>query len=483
MASLPQYKTDSVSTSNFDLSHRFRSSLTDGVVVPVLVHHMLPGEKIKLGIASSLKTLQTLSPVLGSCAVQFEIYFSRLSDYVNTMAENEIGFSDADLPLPSIGFHPAYLTQANRDEGSGSGVITGSNIPVVVTNEFGNIQYRDTYRSQNGDESVGLAVISPSSLWSFIDYGSGYLYSCNDGYVAENDFSINLMFGALPFLQYIDIIRNYFANPQEDRIPCFGIGHMLTSAAAGGWSSNGKDGRPTSYVTLSELDRFFRIVRSNYDNGEYDVIKAWNVATGIGYDEGFGFSAEELCDHFSGLFCATHFADMFNGRLNSTKVDEFVKQAKVQVTDGSFTIDTLRFANKLSRVLNLSLFSGGRFDDWQRSLWSVKPNSHLRIPQFIGSFTQDISFDEIVSTSGDATGESKSGEGLGAVAGRIDDYQRSAYHYFESDTYGCLMVVATIIPRIGYSNNISRHALKTNLNDWYLPQYDRLGLQPDVFFS
>lgn len=493
MALLPQFRTNKASTSNFNYSHRLRTTMPAGVKIPVLTAYGVPGQRFELDLTASIKTLQTLAPVMGSFAVQFDIVWSNLSNYMPSMRNNEIngGWVSNDLELPCLNLAAKYSSQAQRLNSlnpltgnpiwlreyhqTSEGVMNVTYIPIGEQDAIATPQYP----VENGESYVyELATVSPSSLWAYLDYGSGMFY-CGTEEGADSDPDKLLGLG---FLTYWDYIRNYVANPQEDAIPCYGIGSDLVNS----YSDNRRmqTARPNSKVTLTALDSFFRAfsARDDRSNNDNDVLWYWRkyvAGSGSNTDEQT-FSADELYDHFSGLAVGTYFPDYFTGRLNSTRVDDYVSTARVQVTNGSFTIDSLRFGNKLSKLLNLSLFSGGRFDDWQRAQWSVKPRHDITIPEIIGSFTMDISFDEIVSLSGAETGDNPTGTGLGAVAGRVDDGNSSKKHYFETDTYGCFMVVANIIPRIGYSNNRSRFAVKTNLDDWYIPAFDRLGFQ-DLF--
>lgn len=504
MALLPQFRTNKAQTSNFDYSHRFRTTLPAGVCVPVLCEYGVPGQKFKIDLRASLKTLQTLAPVMGSFAVQFDIIWNNMSNYISEMRDNNwLGsFVDNDLVLPSLDLQAKYVTEQDRTSGT---AIEGEPVwvhetrlsdPPVETfptrfdrykhfvsynsDEIGFVTALDIDTAEEFDPTFEWALISPSSLWAYLGHGSGMTSSANRDL-------------ALGFLTYWDYIRNYVANPQEESIPVYGIGSDLqenTFNGIGGSPSGAigyyQSAAPNSRVKLGSLDSFFADMTNNrYRNASTrDVLESWRYRICNGSDSSLygtdAFSAPQLYDHFSGLAVRTYFPDYFTARLDSARVSDYIEKARVQVTDGSFTIDSLRFGNKLSKLLNLSLFSGGRFEDWQRAQWSVKPRHDITIPEIVGSFTMDISFDEIISMSGSETGSNPTGTGLGAVAGRMDDAQKSKTHYFETDAYGCFMIVASIIPRVGYSNNRSRHIMKSNLNDWYIPAFDRLGFQ-DLF--
>lgn len=511
MANLPRFQTKKVKTSNFNLSHKLRTTLSAGTCIVGDVQYGVPGQKFKITPNISLKTLQTLAPVMGSFAVQVDFFWSNLSNYVPAMRQNNLGFDafdmtqDEDIILPSLSLYPIKSTKADRESISNSAQLWSSPLYLHRTyrtdrSEFGehiaeswyNIPstgdgaYRrtDLSRSSDGTDTWEVAHVSPSSLWSYLDYGAGFTH-CGSP-VGFSSSVENSPLAGLQFLTYWDIIRNYYANPQEPNIPCYGIGQDLYENEIidnPNSVSYYQSATPNSYVSLSRLDEFFSAFNARGLSDPVDVGYYWRKYVQAGSDfmgssNAFaGWSAQELYDHFSGLAVRTYFPDYFTARLNTTKVDQFIRKSKVAVDNGSFTIETFRFANRTSQMLNLSLFSGGRFDDWQRAQWSVKPRHDITIPEFIGSMTLDISFDEIVSLSGSETGDNPAGTGLGAVAGRVDDGKQGRSHYFETDTYGCLMTIISVVPRVGYSNGRSRFAMKNRLSEYYLPAFDRIGFQ------
>lgn len=493
MAVLPQFKTFNPDTSNFNLSHRLKTTVAPGIIYPVLTEYLVPGQKIKLGITSQLKSMQTLAPVLGSMVVQYEIYFSAASNYVPDMGNNEVGFLDNNYPLPFVRLGSGNIDRLSSYLLQNVNYNTWYKETEVSTGQF---RYTKTLPAAQQSEYVyNVAGVSPSSLWSFLDYGAGYPFWGNFGDITNGNTTLPNLNG-LGFLTYWDIVRNYYANTQEDYIPCYEIGSDFRDVdKAGGFSVTPISAAPNSRVRLENLDSFFK-------NFYAKTLSSTSRAEGVRYDPndviGYWFNycyqpensvskaysfmaATSLFGHFSGLAVHTLQPDYFTARLNASRVDQATASVKVNTSGNSFTVDALRYANKYSRLVNLSLFSGGRFDDWQRAQWSVKPNNKLRIPEFIGSFTQNIGFDEIVSTSGTATGDYTEGEGLGAVAGRMNDIDGSQDHYFTASTYGTLMVMCTLIPRVAYSNNIPKPSTYTNLNDWYIPTMDRVGFQ-DIFW-
>lgn len=469
----------------------------------MLVEECLPGDRFKYNLVCGIKTLQTLSPVYGGVDVDFSFYFTSLGNYVPAIGQNAYGFDENNLALPW--FSPQF---GGLDYNSSTTPVTvartafSSRVPFFeeVSSSFGSPTWKYYYPSESSGtipDDSRIALVKPTSLWDYLGYGSGFCFfgycpTSTGGRPSSDD--SNAPSSSLPFLAYWDIIRNYIANPQFERIPVYGIGVPDSSYRS--------DFLNTS-VSLKSLDDFFSnsyklqsTDPSKYDtfDAHLDTMSIWKYSlyygestTGFGYDTSvcYTFAPPEIYTPMSGLALCPYGSDYLTTVLNSDKVKGIVSRNVVstQVVNGSnvFTIDTLRFANKRSRLTNLALFSGTRFDDWQRATWSIKPNSRLGIPFFIGSCKSTIAFDEILSNSNTVSRDSLSKSGLGQAAGRIDDGFSSANHYFECDTYGLFMVLMTIKPKLFYSRK-SPVTSRTNLSDIYHNIYDRVGYQ-DVMLN
>ncbi len=493
------FKTEKPHMSTFNLSRRLLTTSAPFTVMPVLVEECLPGDRFKYNLVCGIKTLQTLAPVYGGIDVDFSFYFSALSNYVPAMGQNGYGFEENNLALPwfapCIGAKELFVTNEVRTANRGD--ITNV-VPYFYTTEAkdGNYHHHFYLPESSNSESIPhearVATIAPTSLWDALGYGSGFCFFADqpesDGSFVSDQIGDPL--SSLPFLVYWDIIRNYIANPQFDSIPVYGIGRPNTSYRSP-WLNTS--------VSLSHLDSFFAnsykfqsTSPTAYERFDphLDTFSIWNYSLLYG-EYSFGLnqydtskvyytSAEAMYNPMSGLALSTYGSDYLTTVLNSKKVKNVVSRNAVQVQNinGSnvFTIDTLRFANKRARLTNLSLFSGTRFDDWQRATWSVKPNARLGIPFFIGSCKSTIAFDEILSNSNAVATGSNASSGLGQAAGRIDDGFSSANHYFECDTYGLFMVIMTIKPKLFYSRRepLTR---RTDLSDIYHDIYDRVGYQ------
>lgn len=158
--------------ANHNRSHYFRDSVAPGVLVPIYVKPVNPGDEIYNQYESLVNTQALFSPLYGSYKLKIMTFFAGTSLYVpklwrNGSMQQTDGTLDANYPL----FNFAYAS--------------GSTSPV-----------KDL-------------VVHPSSLLAKLGFNPGYLHPQN-GVKGYN---------AIPILMYLDIFRHYFANRQEEKYP------------------------------------------------------------------------------------------------------------------------------------------------------------------------------------------------------------------------------------------------------------------------
>ena len=94
----------------------------------------------------------------------------------------------------------------------------------------------------------------------------------------------------------------------------------------------------------------------------------------------------------------------------------------------------------------------------------------LRRSVYIGTTSSDIQFGDIMSTS------DTSGAALGDYAGKGIGYGTSNFD-FETDEYGIMIIVSSILPKTGYYQGVDRNVLHTAKTDYWTPEFDNLGTQ------
>lgn len=177
--------------STHNLSREWRSTMTQGTLVPFLMEPILPGDTFDIDLRTMVRTMPTLGPIFGTMKMQLDVFLCPMRLYIAELHNNKlgIGMNMANVKLPKM-----ELTSP----------------PTSITPWESEAQ-RLT-RDPNQDQ------INPSSILAYMGYrGLGSRIGGN----------INVKKQALPILMYWDAYKNYYANKQE------GIGALITQDVVG----------------------------------------------------------------------------------------------------------------------------------------------------------------------------------------------------------------------------------------------------------
>lgn len=428
--------------SNFDRSRVVRTSMSPGFIYPILVEETLPNSITKIDVKQLLKTNPTLAPIMGQFKLRFETFFVPTRLYLPELDMNKLNtaFSN-DVKEPVI--------------------------PIKV---------------YTADATVEEGVYVPSgSLMEYLGFPPGF---SNRLITSPSDVQ-TLMFNGVPLCGYFDIYRNYYANPQDTKIPVYQIG--LADPA-------GLNFLPCTF-DLDYLDNFVNSVYNrvyNY-NGHSDVLQTLGDVEckplpGIPI-EPFSFNpfapaTGNISGSFShlGLLLRTYSNDYFTSRLDNSYIDYQESVAKVNVSNNSFTINSLRMMNRVAKFVDRSLLAGTRYGDWLKVHFGASADNKLCIPQFLGSDTVYLNFDDVVAQSASDAQTPNDSNTLGQRAGTGQLFGSGKPIEFYAPENGYIMVMASIVPEVDYYQGFPKWTHKTKLSDHYTPEFDAVGYQ-DLLFS
>ena len=168
--------------STHDLGYVWRSTMAPGTLVPFLCKPMLPGDTFDISLHCDIKTHPTVGPLFGTYKTQLDVFFIPMRLYNSLLHNNElnIGRDMSQVKLPQLS-------------------LTAKPLP---TGE---------------DADIDNSQINPSCILHYLGIKG----------VGVADEPTPRHFNAIPYLGYIDIYKNYYANKQE------GVGaviHTLTAA-------------------------------------------------------------------------------------------------------------------------------------------------------------------------------------------------------------------------------------------------------------
>lgn len=482
--------------SNFNLGRVNRFTADVGYVIPCYVEEVLPNSYKRLDVEGLINTNATVAPFMGSFTVKVDAFFVPLRLYHRHLSLNNI--------RPD--FHSDFDFHVFRTFIESSSDQYGMTVPVAGASpaESGMPPYVTTSMS-----------VAPSSL---IDY----LGILPVDWTSRNH-KVSLSLNGEPFVAYFDIWRNYYANPHDRRVPfrvqnfydptnafpmpddAYGIGNtgvvryfnlddldrFITQVSDNSVTLSGPEYVPASVNVLStfwasvtdDSFDFTDIANSSFSPSHYSVpfyagqghlIQTYdnNLAERQEFDTRDGI-------HF-GLLPRTYKDDYFNSRFMNDFVQYMEETATVTVENNSFNITQLRLANRIAKYVDKSIFSDTRFGAWIKAHFGVKTNSKLDIPQFLGSMTSTLLFNDIYATAQTAQdGTVTDNTALGSRSSLGQSYlkNKGAFVEFQATEPGYIMCMFSLIPNVSYFQGIRKMYLKNSFNDLYKPEFDAVGYQ------
>ena len=432
--------------SNFNMSRASRFTMAPGLLYPFYWKPVMSQDICRWSWSSIVKTFPTLAPVMGSFKLQIDDFFVPYRLYVPEFQRNSSLIQYLESGATKVGFadvvFPCFTFAANSS-------VYGT--PFIASSSTGS--------------DKGLPV-APGSVLNCFGFPVGATPAAS-GADADQYALKGVRFNAVPFLAVWDIYRNYYVNRQENTYAM-----MRANGAAG--SRRIIQAR----ASLALLDSFFE--QFQQWSNVADAVRDINGASGGNSALFQSFLSSSLNSDLplAGLPCRTYLPDYFSNFVNAAGYQSYQQQSRIVVgKDGDtsyITNDQLVLNEKMTKLLGRAWLSGGRYSEYLRTQFGQEGVPDCDIPQYCGSTSVEITFDEVVSTA--ETSETNNGP-LGSLGGRGRARMFGRTRVFRPREYGIMMSIASIVPRADYSDQFSRDWLVRNLTDLYVPALDAIGMQ------
>lgn len=177
-----------------------------------------------------------------------------------------------------------------------------------------------------------------------------------------------------------------------------------------------------------------------------------------------------------GLVTKTYQADIFNNWLNIEEIDHINQATKISTSDGDFSVEALNFAYKMYQTMMRVQTAGSTYEDWQQAIWGIEGVRRAETPIFIGGYQNEIAFDEVLSNAdAEVNGELQP---LGTIATRGSQQQSKGGRIKFKAAEACvIMGIASITPRVNYSQGNHFTLELRSLDDLHKPTLDRIGFE------
>lgn len=525
--------------STHDLSFAWRSTMGVGTLVPCLKVLALPGDEFDINIENKVMTHPTVGPLFGSYKMQIDIFTVPIRLYQAMLHNNanKIGLDMAKVKLPKYQYNKSkidplkigkvgkasileYLGLRYEQYSEETSEAKKTNaVPLlgyydICKNYYFNKQEERFYIMGGGENAKSIEVQGNGFSVQYVNQ-FGQMTSTEGWEVRviqpkEESFNIKSLEGLLTLetvkgqefvLKNSDYLGGYTIEQNSDDTnltttiklkgngnisawaPNLTIGQYETSNTSGAdkysetYTSNYKieilDELRENILAAKQTE--FNLTTERTGSKEYEFFKALLDYQGTEADKQRPIAAQEM----GGLCLKTLNSDIYNNWINTEWIEGengISAITSIDTSGGSFTIDALNMAEKVYNLLNRIAVSGGSFKDWIETVWTTDYYFRPEVPVYEGGLSSEINFGEVVSNSASNQGDEE--QPLGTLAGKgFNSNPKGGNLNIKINEPCYIMGIASITPRVDYSQGQDWDNDLDNMNDLHKPQLDGIGYQ------
>lgn len=432
--------------NKFNLSHTNVLTCDMGKLIPFLTQEVLPGDEFRIKTDAMVRLAPMLAPIFGE-----------------------------------VDFYTHYFFVPNR--------LIWDNWEKFITNglEAGTTNVVKPYFRFNSAVSSSLRSIG--SLLDYLDYPVGDSAGANGASVSSIS---NVRFDVMPVLAYNRIFNDWYRNEflQSERANFTGDGfHGISSAATRVDFTLANRCWPRDYTT-SALP--FTQLGSPVTIGIGSTAPVKGTGKTLGLTDGtiegslalrsesvsgvtFGNAVGVTGQQGSDVGTTGTGVVMGGNKLAGVTTDASKSGLVADLSQASaVTINDLRAAFQLQRILERKARSGNRYVEYLASSFGVRsPDARLQRAEFLGGGKSPIMISEVLQTSASTQTSPQgnmSGHGFGA--------SRSFSVNKAFTEHGYIMGILSIMPKPSYFQGRRRELCRWSWTDYYQPEFAHLGEQP-----
>lgn len=462
--------TNKPSKNGFDLSFKNSFSAKIGELLPIMHRTLMPGDKVKLKIQHRTVT----TPLESSAFTNFTEYF----DFF--FVPYRLLHRDAPQILTQTINNPQYATAINKAS------VVGTQLPWFNYNDvLGTYTFSSSNTSNypwiarlwqnNNGQSVNYQGFNLGfealKLWNYL--GGTHVDESYFSTVAGDHGTSNTShpYSALPFAAYQKIYFDYYRFDQweNNRPECYNFDY-LTGTMQLTKSVIGLSDKQSNLFTLRHCnypkDLFFGVLPApQYDTtavAQVSAYQPWSTSGDI------PSAQPEKRD-------VLVYKDPNNMSYSPLVVEDFENGEEGDYVNTDFGIDIfeLRRAKALQRYREVVGTGNQDYRSMVKKIYGEDvPKHYSQQCQYLGGFRNVIDVNTVVNNN---LADGAQPQMMGLAEGKDEQSKPIS---FEADEHGCIMCIYRVIPLLDYALHAPHFDLmKTEVDDFANPFFDRLGLQ------
>lgn len=510
--------------SRFDLSRKVNFSLDAGMIVPIDLLEVYPGDKFRIGLKMALDTLPLVAPSLTNYKIVTHWYYQKKRDmwkgWKTFSTKGRSGNVNLTVPQCDLNY-PFDKPNGGTLVVSVNGVdkkAYGYHYPISnhsLSSFLGVPPSMNGYYGIVSENNVDSAFISKNYLPNTFKITNNGELTANQVKV-YND-GINTGFGnyskvsALPFVMYQSICKHYYVNPNllqdntalfpvegdDDWILPYTIANNVANYISGRSQITAKDKINVDGVySNDETDVDLRLLRYAMFDDDYFTTALKDLQRGnvtsldadvsdVNIDMNGNYILDSYSPNQSGSNLA--FAEVSEGLVKNESggnVNGFL--AISSGLANKLSIENLKVsmtANQMRSLLAMSVWQernmrvDGSYNRMVYQHWAVSPRSEEHVPVYIGGTVDYLNFSTVIQNS-----ESSSSSPLGSTAGfGSSGGAGSVCSDFYCEDHGYIMGVMIIKPETIYQQGVDKLLTEITFDDFAQPEFQ--GLSPESILN
>lgn len=447
----------------FDLSHNDVFSCAPGQLLPISVTEVLPNEHYQIKPDIFLRTMPLNSAAYVRLRQHIEFFFVPMRTLCRQFNQFVVG---TRYPISNI-------DALNSFNGT---------LPNTSLGDLAICCYDNQWNEGHQD---GLSIpdnLNHKRLYDLLGYGinSVNVPTSFDDYRKLDAFTLNV--SLIRLAAYQKIYSDFYRNPYYEGVETssFNLDDIF--------------GQNLSVATQSHLFRILNLSKLRYRNWKLDYFTSVQPSfQGAPFvTRGIDMSQFNLLQNEEGFNLVASTTEYGSSDPSLSKGASLVNESQTVneqlLTRFNIPVHNIRAAFALDKLLRLQQQAGnGSYGEQIRNRFGFGGVHDDWKATFLGGTSSPVSISEVITTANTHTSDDtvtlgQTGDIYGKAVSSTDP--NSSFIEFDTKEHGIIMGIYSVVPEADYNSFcLDRHNMKLRFEDFFQPEFERLGKQPLTSFE